>query len=244
MTTHDKVATRPQCRLGPNDELSLNTSADELQSMTEPRPWFTTPTLFNPNLIKHNASFNLANPSDRHDSISLPYHLKHDSVSIAANPMTASTFQSLGDPVVQCATEQECISTRKRKRVSGICAPRNQSSKTSRNEDEARMTDETDDLPASPMTATTPASFMPLLKEAEPQAFPTHFFILPGAEKPRTEGNFAHHVDATLEPVITKADSKRPVSWPRTQRWRQSIGLSARSPREDIDEVPMPGNLS
>lgn len=137
------------------------------------------------------------------------------------------------------SNDQDWATRRKRRGVYLVRSSRKRATKRlhDNDDDDVTMTDAIDDLLFPSAVEAISAPSAPSLKQRLSQAFPARFSILTG--KSRTPHKATGYAEPLPESLPSKLASQRPSSWPRTRRWRKSIGVSVRQLRENFEKLAL-----
>lgn len=150
------------------------------------------------------------------------------SSSIPRIPRPAATYEE---------NKQNVPSLGKRKGAFWVWPNQKRVTRRLHDNDDVTMTDAMDDLPVPLVVEAIPALPASRLKQRLSQAFPARLSIVTG--KPRTHHKATDCADALPESLPSNLASQRPSSWPRTRRWRKSLGVSVKSLRENFEKLAL-----
>lgn len=190
-------------------------------------------------LVKHEADGRQEEPvglnsSNEANSLDSPCRLDRECMPIVNIAMPSSTPPITGQAEKYRTNEQDSPPHKKRKRALGIRKSQQQAIGRSRDDGDAIMPDAMDVLPAPSIAEPTSASVSPFRKQLF-QAIPAGLSFL--AWKSQTHYKAAGHVDFAPETPLANGKSQRPLSWPRTQQWRKSFGISVKTLRENFEKL-------
>ena len=177
-------------------------------------------------------------PSNQQDITGSPSCLDCEPAPMTGIVTASSAPKSVGQPALQRTNDQEYFPPlKKRKRVFGLYLPQERFMHKSGDDDDATMTNAIDHLVAYSAIETISAPSVPRAKKTNSQALAARLIRMAGKSRPHSKPVCCAEV--VPETPASKVKSQRPVSWPRTERWRRSVGLSIKSLRKDLEKLSL-----
>lgn len=242
---YDKRITSLQLMLDIRFGRNAGVEHSELEGQEEQMLPFTTPvfTDANDNTLREGREASLSSEkivgfssSNVDNSLGLPYKVDHEYRPMMGIDMPLSTPRNLRHAEKHQTHNDQDPPLKKRKRVLGFWQTQQQAIGRFCDDADATMPDAMDIVPAPATAEQTTTSVSSFGKQIF-QTFPVRLSFL--TRKSQIDTKAAGHADFGSEIPSANIKSQRPVSWPRTEQWRKSIGVSVKTLRENFEKLAL-----